>query len=91
MNERARGDRRASRGILIRVQDVAELAMTVAADTIHTAFCGASFWDQLPNRGLSIYSIHSYRSIECTGGYVWWEYFSQAIKYFQFKTPFHLN
>jgi hypothetical protein len=54
-NERARGDRRVARGILIRIQDVAELAMTVAADTIHTAFFGASFWDQLPNRGLSIY------------------------------------
>jgi hypothetical protein len=52
---RARGDRRVARGILIRVQDVAELAMTVAADTIHTAFFGASFWDQLPNRRLSIY------------------------------------
>ncbi len=63
----ARGSSCSARGILIRVQDVAEVAMTVAADTIHTAFFGASFSDQLPNHGLSIYSIHSYRSIECTG------------------------
>jgi hypothetical protein len=42
-NGRARGDRRAARGILIRVPDVAELAMTVAADTIQTAFFGGVF------------------------------------------------
>jgi hypothetical protein len=40
----ARGDRRVARGILIRVQDVAELAMTVAADTIHTAFFLGAFF-----------------------------------------------
>jgi hypothetical protein len=48
-SERARGSyRRVARGILIRVQDVAELAMTVAADTIHTAFfLGRFFRDQV--------------------------------------------
>ncbi len=60
-NERAsvRGDRRVARGILIRVQDVAELARTVAEDTIHTAV----FWGRLFFAGDPTFLTAGYQSI----------------------------
>jgi hypothetical protein len=69
---------------------VAELAMTVAADTIHTAFfLGAFFFGiNFPNRRLSIY-IPKYiiiNLLECKG-YVWWGEFSQAIKLLSIQNP----